>query len=457
MVCGAGLLLASSLIANAGRGVHSLLIERPLYQVTMTIILGLSWQLSIACVGCDRTYEVARLSKASGILAKGALLASCWAAVWLYLVFGVSPMSLPGAGGLLVFLLTSFSGMFAMRLIARAVRSRRETRRNVLFIGSNTRAIILADQLTGQPGSRYCLAGFIDEAWHCQDAPEYYKQKLLGTNERLLDLLRTLALDEVILTLPIASNYWFAKQVTSWCEQQGIPVRCDASLFKDPQQSVRSADSHPELLTLYEADRRETLVGSKRAIDFILSLAALFAMLPVLVGIALAIRATSSGPVIYSQERLGKGKRRFRMHKFRTMVQNADALVEQMEHLNESCGPTFKVRQDPRVTAVGRVLRKTSLDELPQLVNVLLGDMSLVGPRPLPLRDYKGFSVDWHRRRFSVKPGMTGTWQVSGRSTVTFEHWMQMDVDYIDNWSMWLDVQILLQTIPAVLRGHGAM
>jgi lipopolysaccharide/colanic/teichoic acid biosynthesis glycosyltransferase len=161
--------------------------------------------------------------------------------------------------------------------------------------------------------------------------------------------------------------------------------------------------------------------------------------------------------VFFLQERLGLGKRRFTIFKFRTMVSNAETLLATVEHLNQSQGPTFKLVEDPRITLVGSFLRKTSIDELPQLFNVLWGDMSLVGPRPLPLRDYKGFSEDWHRRRFSVKPGITCLWQVMGRSTIGFDRWMRLDMDYIDGWTLWLDIKILLRTIPVVLRGSGAV
>ena len=135
------------------------------------------------------------------------------------------------------------------------------------------------------------------------------------------------------------------------------------------------------------------------------------------------------------------------------MVPDAETMQSDIEHLNEVSGPVFKIKNDPRITKIGRNLRKTSIDELPQLFNVLRGDMSFVGPRPLPVRDYNGFSDDWHRRRFSVKPGITCLWQISGRSSISFKKWMELDMQYIDNWSLWLDVKILPGTIPAVLKG----
>ena len=144
------------------------------------------------------------------------------------------------------------------------------------------------------------------------------------------------------------------------------------------------------------------------------------------------------------------------MYKFRSMVPNAEEKLAEVEHLNEVSGPVFKIREDPRITPIGRLLRKTSIDELPQLLNVLNGGMSLVGPRPLPVRDYQGFDQDWLRRRFSVRPGITCLWQINGRSSIPFSQWMELDMQYIDEWCLALDLKILAKTIPVVLRGSGA-
>jgi lipopolysaccharide/colanic/teichoic acid biosynthesis glycosyltransferase len=179
-------------------------------------------------------------------------------------------------------------------------------------------------------------------------------------------------------------------------------------------------------------------------------------LLPLFGIIAALIKLSSEGPVFFIQERVGLNKRKFRIYKFRTMVPNAEQLMAQLEQENEISGPVFKIKKDPRITSIGRLLRSTSIDELPQLFNVLKGDMSLVGPRPLPLRDYEGFSDDWQRRRFSVRPGITCLWQVNGRSSIPFEQWMKLDLQYMDEWSLWLDLKILARTIPAVLKGSGA-
>jgi lipopolysaccharide/colanic/teichoic acid biosynthesis glycosyltransferase len=172
--------------------------------------------------------------------------------------------------------------------------------------------------------------------------------------------------------------------------------------------------------------------------------------------VAIAIRLDSGGPIFFVQERVGFSKRRFRMIKFRTMTSDAEERMKDLEHLNEKSGPIFKIRNDPRITRVGRWLRKTSIDELPQLINVLLGDMSIVGPRPLSVRDATRMEDVSQKRRFSVKPGLTCLWQVSGRSNLSFEQWMQLDLEYIDHWSLKLDASILLRTIPAIVLARGA-
>jgi lipopolysaccharide/colanic/teichoic acid biosynthesis glycosyltransferase len=180
-------------------------------------------------------------------------------------------------------------------------------------------------------------------------------------------------------------------------------------------------------------------------------------LLPIIGIIAAAIKLDSRGPVFFFQERVGFKRRRFRMLKFRSMVDGADQIQEQVEHLNEAEGPIFKIANDPRITRVGRFLRRTSLDELPQLFHVITGEMSLVGPRPMSLRDVQLFERGIQRKRFSVKPGLTCLWQISGRSQLPFSKWLELDLEYIERWSLCLDLKILLRTIPAVLRGEGAV
>ena len=193
----------------------------------------------------------------------------------------------------------------------------------------------------------------------------------------------------------------------------------------------------------------------KHAFDWIVSLVLLVALAPVFLLIALAILITMGRPVFFTQPRAGLYGRQFRMIKFRTMVEDAEAKQAELAGQNEMTGPVFKVSADPRITRIGRFLRRMSFDELPQLVNVFLGQMSLVGPRPLPIKEQQMIR-GWHRRRLSMKPGITGIWQVSGRNNIDFEDWMKLDYRYVDDWSLRLDLLILVKTVPVVLLGKGA-
>jgi exopolysaccharide biosynthesis polyprenyl glycosylphosphotransferase len=193
----------------------------------------------------------------------------------------------------------------------------------------------------------------------------------------------------------------------------------------------------------------------KRFLDIVLSLATLIVLSPLLAILCLAIKLSSGGPVIYKQTRLGVGGKPFLLYKFRSMVQNADSLKTSLSTLNEASGPVFKIRNDPRITPIGRYLRKFSLDELPQLWNILRGDMSIVGPRP-PLPNEVHNYQPWQLRRLSVPQGLTCIWQISGRSNINFDDWVKLDLRYIDSWSLILDLKIIIQTFFSVLRGHGA-
>lgn len=193
----------------------------------------------------------------------------------------------------------------------------------------------------------------------------------------------------------------------------------------------------------------------KRALDIVVALVALILLAPLFLAVTLVIRSTTAGPTLFSQRRCGHGGRPFRLLKFRTMVTDAERIRHELAHLNEMSGPMFKVRLDPRVTRVGRFLRKSSVDELPQLLNVLRGDMTLVGPRPSIISEVEAFT-DLQRRRLDVKPGLTCLWQVSGRSDLSFDEWVALDLAYIEQRSFWLDLRILVRTVPAVLSGRGA-
>lgn len=462
-LCCLSLLLTSALLYEPLWETEALLLQHPLRRLVITGALGLLWHFSLMATGAYRSYRVPGLRRQIFALARGASLCTVWVCVWLLASFPRGTVTVRSmVFQAITFWFLSFSGLVFTRLLARLLshfyRRRGRNLRHLLIVGTNRRAVALADRLLSRPELGLHLVGFVDDLWQYEGAPANYQRMLLGPSSNFLELLRTLAVDEVIIALPIASQYQFSQQIIFWCRQQGIPVRSEGSLF-DLQEHVTSSPSRSsaELITHHEVVHGAWSVFFKRFVDIVVSLVGLALSLPIMAAIALAIRVSSPGPILFAQERLGINKRRFKIWKFRTMVTNAEALMMQVEHLNQSHGPTFKLKHDPRITAIGKVLRKTSLDELPQLFNVLRGDMSLVGPRPLPLRDYNGFSADWHRRRFSVKPGITCLWQITGRSSIGFEQWMALDMDYIDRWSVWLDLEILIKTVPAVIRGSGAV
>ncbi|HTX16008.1 MAG TPA: sugar transferase [Candidatus Baltobacteraceae bacterium] len=338
-------------------------------------------------------------------------------------------------------------------------RARRHGRnlRYLLIIGTNPRAIRFARRIVSAPERGYRLLGFVDDDWR---GTEHFRKSgfsVVCGRAGLPEFLRRNVVDEVALYWPLRSFYERASQVAALCEQHGIVIRFDGDVF-----SLKTAHSRAEeddggsYVAAYTGVQEWRPLAIKRVLDVVISALALAALAPLFGVVALLIHFTSEGRIFYFQERVGLNKRRFLICKFRTMIPHADKMLSQLETLNEASGPVFKIKDDPRITPVGKFLRRTSIDELPQLWNVLKGDMSLVGPRPLPVRDYEGFDKDWQRRRFSVRPGITCLWQINGRSTIPFEQWMELDLQYMDEWSLWLDLKILVRTIPAVLRGSGA-
>ncbi len=263
--------------------------------------------------------------------------------------------------------------------------------------------------------------------------------------------------DEVLVALPLDKRRGLIEKIVEACEEQGILVRVRTDLFnlKIARSQVDNVEGVP-VVTIRSGPEDGWPLVVKRVIDVIVSAAMLALLSPLLLLFAILIKLDSPGPVLFRQVRVGLNRRRFEVLKFRTMVNEADARQSTLESMNEAEGPVFKIKNDPRVTRLGAFLRHFSIDEFPQLINVFKGEMSLVGPRPLPLRDVARIDTQWHKRRFSVKPGLTCLWQVNGRSDVNFEKWVRMDLEYIDTWSLKLDLKILLKTIPAVLRGSGA-
>ncbi|HMV46231.1 MAG TPA: sugar transferase [Blastocatellia bacterium] len=331
----------------------------------------------------------------------------------------------------------------------------RHTRR-ILIVGSGPRALKLYNSLVGQPKPMHRVVGFLDSR-STQEMDATVATQLIGGLDQLEDVLSSRVIDEVLIALPIKSCYNQIQQAIETCERIGIECKYLSDIFNVSHAKPQvESNSHFSLISL-KMVRDDYRLLVKRALDIVGATAALVIFSPVMLLAALAVKLTSKGPAIFVQERYGLNKRRFKMFKFRTMVVNAEALQSQLEQHNEAQGPVFKIKNDPRVTSIGGFLRKTSIDELPQLFNVLRGDMSLVGPRPLPERDVSRFMESSLLRRFSVKPGLTCLWQISGRSNTQFDHWIRQDLQYIDQWSLGLDIAILFKTVPAVIKGRGAV
>jgi len=352
----------------------------------------------------------------------------------------------------------TMSSRMTLRTALKQIRLHGRNLRYMLIVGTNQRALEFARKIEQTQEFGYRVIGFVDEEWQGMEQFRASGYRLACSYADLPRFLRENVVDEVALAVPVRSLHSHASEIAAICEEQGIMLRLVSNIFDLKMARSRAEEfegsSHIAHYTGGMTDSWALI--AKRMIDFTVSLFLIVLLAPVFLLAALAIKLTSPGPVLFMQNRMGLNKRRFKICKFRTMVIDAEKRMKEIEHLNEVSGPVFKIKNDPRITPLGRFLRKSSIDELPQLFNVLKGDMSLVGPRPLPVRDYEGFNEDWQRRRFSVRPGITCLWQVGGRSSVTFEKWMELDLQYIDRWSLWLDFQILLRTIPAVLGGSGA-
>ena len=279
--------------------------------------------------------------------------------------------------------------------------------------------------------------------------------RLMGTIDDIPEIVESHVVDDVLFCVN-RRDLDRMEDLFLALHEQGIRTRFALNLFPHAKARTRfeELDGVP-ILTFSTAPERPVPMAFKRLVDVSMSTLLLALGLPVVLLIALAIKLTGGGGVLYRQIRCGLNGRRFTLYKFRTMVADAEVKQRELLHLNEMDGPVFKLKDDPRVTWLGRILRRFSLDELPQLWNVLRGDMSLVGPRP-PIPDEVARYQRWQRRRLSMKPGLTCLWQISGRNQIDFDRWMELDLQYIDSWSPWLDMKILLKTVPAVLTGRGA-
>ncbi len=363
-------------------------------------------------------------------------------------VFGIE--GLPSAG---LFLLLLWPTALVLRVtLFRTMTPRSGPIDEVLVVGTGPLARATADDIRRK--GRSVLLGFV--RFSNETAPDALRGQVMGTAKDFEAVLRSMPVGEVVI-----ANYNLAhademQAVVKTCERFGVPFALPANMFR--LERARPLLSHAVTdgyIHYQSVQSKPVQMAFKRFFDIVSSGVALWLLAPLLLVVAALVKLTSRGPVLFRQQRVGLHGQPFGMLKFRTMVENAEALKAQLTAQNEMDGPVFKMKRDPRITSIGRFLRKFSIDELPQLINVLRGDMSVVGPRP-PVPSEVARYEPWQRRRLSVRPGLTCIWQVSGRNEISFEQWMYMDLQYIDNWSFKKDVELVLKTFPVVLTGRGA-
>ncbi len=351
---------------------------------------------------------------------------------------------------LTLFPVQAFVTVLGRVLLRRAMEQRRRQGKNlryVLVLGAGPRARQFAAKMEAHRELGLRMLGFLDDS----PPDEPFTWRYLGALDQLESVLHSQVVDEVAICLPF-SQWSLIDAITQLCEEEGKIVRIPMDVLDRAISAGRmdELDGTP-VFSLVSGPDRFLALAAKRAIDLAVAAAGLVLLSPFLLLIAMAIRLEASGPILFRQTRVGLHGRPFQVLKFRTMVHDAELRYDEV--VGRSDPRAFKLTDDPRVTPVGRFLRRTSLDELPQLWNVLRGEMSLVGPRPAPPREVEGYDI-WHRRRLSMKPGITGLWQVTARHLDDFDNRAQLDLTYIDRWSLWLDVQILARTIPAALGGR---
>jgi len=419
--------------------------------------LLLSWHILFILFGFYRSRRVSTRKQEITDLLKADLCGTLtlFIAARLFNVVMVTPLFLG------VFWVTATAIGILNRLLLRWglgwIRVKGRNLRYVLIIGTDDRAINLAHLIETKAKLGYCLTGFVNGNGEGIRKVQETGYPVVTDFKGFPSFVRDRAVDEVWISHPRDVIEGELSRLVVFCRKCGMIIRYFSGHLESMQAlSEDMSFEDDSVFTFHPGPVEANFLLGKRLMDVLGSLALLVILSPLLTIAAVLVKVTSPGPVFFVQERIGFNRRKFRLYKFRTMCQGAEQRLFELEHLNEISGPVFKIVNDPRLTRIGRFLRKSSIDELPQLFNVLKGDMSLVGPRPLPVRDYNGFNEDWYRRRLCVLPGMTCLWQVNGRNAIPFDEWMGLDLKYIDQWSLRLDFQILLKTIPAVLKGSGA-
>jgi len=423
------------------------------YLLALIVIVPV-WCLMLYLNGMYRSMRLKSFSEILSIIIKSSFLS--------YLAFGavvyLIKLKLISRMFFAIFIITSLFFIVSEKLVIyfamHYIRKRGYNYRRLLIVGTGRRAANFIARVEKHPEWGFKIIGAIN------DEPSRKVEKVKGVNiigsiKEITQIIHTYAIDEVVFVVPrLRLNY--IENAIYACEIEGIKATIVADLFDAKIAKARSTelDGIP-LITFETTKAKEWQLYIKRAVDIVISALGLIIFSPLFLLVIIMIKITSSGPVFFKQERSGLNGRNFILYKFRTMYKDAEKRLSELRTLNEMNGPVFKIKRDPRITPLGRVLRKFSIDELPQLFNVLAGHMSLIGPRP-PIPEEVEQYEPWQRRRLSMRPGLTCLWQINGRNRVDFDEWMKLDLEYLDNWSLWLDFKILVKTIPVVLFGIGA-
>ncbi|MEP6638126.1 MAG: sugar transferase [Chloroflexota bacterium] len=361
-----------------------------------------------------------------------------------------------------LFLVLLFSSQAVLTLVSRAgiralfvqLRARGYNLRYMLVVGSNPAAEDFADAVEGHVELGLRPIGYLAGPHDPATDGGALRRPVLGTVDEIQAVLHGTVVDEVAICLTL-EDWSLVEPITRLCEDEGRVVRIPVTESTLIIPGGRIEDFHGmSILSLVYGPDRILGIATKRLLDIVIAAAALVLLSPALLVLGLIVLIRDGGPTLFRQERVGLHGRPFQVAKFRTMIPGAEAMLAELEAANEVRGHAFKITDDPRLTRTGSWLRRSSLDELPQLWNVLRGEMSIVGPRPPLPSEVVGYDI-WHRRRLSMKPGITGLWQVAARRDADFDRWVRLDLDYIDHWSLWLDLKIVARTIPAMLAGEG--
>ena len=405
------------------------------------------WGFVLDFSGIYRQFVAFSTGRMIGRIARSGLLSFAVLLGLLYVLrLNMVPRTILGIHCFYAILAVSLRALYIQPLLLRL-----ESRRRILFAGNPDQVGSLRDWLCHPDRARFFeIVGFLPPAGG--SAPDGFETP--GTLDQFSDVLHTSVVDAVIL-LPRDLPHAQVESCLRQCETEGIEAWMLPDFLRTSIAEVTLDELANEPMLLFSSTAKSSwALMIKRIIDIVVSALALAVLSPLLLGILIAIRLTSPGPALFVQRRSTLRFREFNMYKFRTMISNAEEIRENLAHRNEVSGPVFKIKDDPRITPVGRWLRRYSLDELPQLWNVLKGDMSIVGPRP-PIPAEVAHYESWQRRRLSMRSGCTCLWQIGGRNHLSFEDWMHLDLKYIDTWSLSLDFQIMFKTIGTIFRGTG--